>query len=230
MVTLVREVADTVDLVSRTIQNARQIAAAFKDARGYLTKRYPGANADLAGLLTEMRLTLVGLAKVSDVITGFQFTVSGAGRDLEPARFNNLVIERKHLLSELRNSISRLKGSSGKMNDYATALTEHSGRPAWQLFDVMGLSDQRAAELGQQFNDLYVVDGRIIELIETLMNASGEALQAVSDALGPPGAADPENVASAAKVLGEYAVEFRRLEDACTDLSSELENQVNVLA
>jgi len=130
MVTLVREVADTVDLVSRTIQNARQIAAAFKDARGYLTKRYPGANADLAGLLTEMRLTLVGLAKVSDVITGFQFTVSGAGRDLEPARFNNLVIERKHLLSELRNSISSLKGSSGKMNDYATALTEHSGRPA----------------------------------------------------------------------------------------------------
>src|SRR5262249_21384966 len=153
-------------------------------------------------LLSEMRQTIIGLAKVSDVITEFQFTISGSGRDLEPARFNNMVIERKHRIIELRESISRLKGSSGKMREYATKLAGREGRPYWELFDVMGLARKRAVGLGQKFNDLYVIDERIVELFETLMNAARVALQEVSNALGPPGAADPTNVDAAARVLG----------------------------
>jgi hypothetical protein len=226
---LVGEVTDTVELVAKTIENARQIFAAFKDARAYLRRRYKDAESDLKGLLTEMRKTLVGLAKVSDVVTDFRFSIAGSGRDLEPARFNNMVIERKHRLSELRDSISDLKGSSGKMREYATDLTAHNNRPFWELFDIMGLSQQRALDLGSKFNDLYVVDERIVELIEKLMAAARTALQEVSDTLGPPGSADPGNVTSAAQVLGEYAVEFRRLEQACNDLSEQLEDEINSL-
>jgi hypothetical protein len=93
--TIVREVADAIELVAKTIQNGRQIIAALHDAQAFLSSRYPSANEDLAGLLTEMRKTLLGLARVSDVVTDFRFTVSGPARDLEPARFNDLMIERK---------------------------------------------------------------------------------------------------------------------------------------
>jgi hypothetical protein len=226
---LIREVTDAVELVAKTIENTRQIAAAFKDAHTYLIKRFPTAQPDLAGLLSEMRQTIIGLAQVSDVITEFQFTTSGPGRDWEPVRFNNMIIERKHRIFELRDSISRLKGSSGKMQEYATKLTGREGRPYWELFDVMGLARERAMDLGQKFNDLYVVDERIVELFQTLMNAAREALQEVSNALGPPGAADPGNVDAAARVLGQYSGEFKRLEEACDDLSRELESQIKTL-
>ena len=226
---LIREVTDAVELVAKTIENTRQIVSAFKDANAYLIKRFPEAKPDLAGLLSEMRQTTIGLAKVSDVITEFQFTISGSGRDREPARFNNMVIERKHRIFELRDSISRLRGSSGKMREYATKLAGREGRPYWELFDVMGLAKQRAADIGQKFNDLYVIDQRIVELFQTLMNAARDALQEVSNALGPPGSADPGNVDAAASVLGQYAGEFRRLEEACDELSRQLENQISTL-
>jgi hypothetical protein len=198
--TIVREVSDAMDLVARTIENGRQIVAALHDARAYLGNRYPKANEDLAGLLTEMRKTLLGLARVSDVVTDFRFTISGPARDLEPARFNNPVIDRKSRLVEFDQSISALKGSSGRMRSYAEALTKGSGRSFWELFDITGLSAQRAADVGAKFNDLYVVDERIVDLFQTLLKAAKTALRDVADALGPPGSAARANVSAAARV------------------------------
>ena len=228
--TIVREVADAIELVAKTIQNGRQIIAALHDAQAFLSSRYPSANEDLAGLLTEMRKTLLGLARVSDVVTDFRFTVSGPARDLEPARFNDLMIERKSRLVEFDQSISALKGSSGRIRDYATALTKDSGRSFWELFDITGLRNQRAAEVGAKFNDLYVVDERIVDLFQTLLEAARTALREVADVLGPPGSADPENVADAARLLGEYAVGFRDVERDAQDLARELEDEILLLS
>lgn len=227
--TIVREVSDAMELVAKTIDNGRQIVAALHDARAYLRKRYPDAREDLAGLLAEMRKTLLGLAKVSDVVTDFRFTISGSARDLEPARFNQMVIDRKSRLEEFSQSISALRGSSGRMRDYATALTSGTGRSFWELFDGMGLSQLRAMDVGAKFNDLYVVDERIVDLFEMLLNAAKTALDDVSHALGPPGTADPANVPVAARVLGEYTVEFRRAEQGAHDLARQLDDEISAL-
>jgi hypothetical protein len=228
--TVVREVVDAMDLVAKTIENGRQIVAALHDAGAYLQKRYPRAQDDLAGLLAEMRKTLLGLARVSDVVTDFRFTVTGVGRDLEPARFNSMVIDRKARLAEFDQSINALRGSSGRVREYAKALTAGSGRSFWELFDITGLSQQRASDVGAKFNDLYVVDERIVDLFETLLTAAAAALREVADALGPLGSADPANVSAAARVLGEYAVEFRHVEQGAQDLARQLEDEILALS
>lgn len=228
--TIVREVADAMELVAKTIENGRQIVAALHDARAYLRNRYPSSHEDLAGLLTEMRKTLLGLARVSDVVTDFRFTISGPARDLEPARFNSLVIDRKSRLVEFDQSISVLKGSSGRMRTYAEALTKGSGRSFWELFDITGLGRQRAADVGEKFNDLYVVDERIVDLFQTLLKAAKTALRDVADVLGPPGSAEPANVSDAARLLGEYADEFRRVEQGAQDLARDLGDEILALS
>jgi hypothetical protein len=101
--TIVKEVADVIEMVGKMIKGTRDIVDAFKDAGAYLRRSYPEVPQDLSGLLTEMRKTLVGLAEVTDVITDFQFTVDGEGVDHQPARFNDMVIDRKHRLVQLGN-------------------------------------------------------------------------------------------------------------------------------
>ncbi|MDQ3765399.1 MAG: hypothetical protein M3460_29245 [Actinomycetota bacterium] len=223
---LVGDVTDIIKLVGETIKNTREIVAALKDASSYLRKRYSEAPKDLAGLLTEMHQTLVGLAQVTDVITAFQFTREGTQVDREPARFNNRVISRKHRLEQLRNSISSLKGSSGKMKLYADALAGTEGKPGWQLFDILGLGKTQTEKLGHQFNDLYVVDDRMVWMLNELIKATETALRDVSDALGPPGSAYPKNVPVAAALLEDYVKQFRELEDAINDVRQQLEDAI----
>ena len=78
-----------------------------------------------------------------------------------------------------------------------------------------------------QFNNLYLVDVQIVELFRGLLDAARVALEDVSGALGPPGAALPENVSAAATLLGEYATEFLALERSCRTLSRQLEDDIN---
>ncbi|HET6685387.1 MAG TPA: hypothetical protein VFH02_02555 [Jiangellaceae bacterium] len=116
------------------------------------------------------------------------------------------------------------------MRNYAEALTKSSGRSFWELFDITGLSKQRGADVGAKFNDLYVVDERIVDLFQTLLKAAKTALRDVADTLGSPGSAEPANVSAAARVLGEYADEFRQVEQSAQDLARELEDEILALS
>jgi hypothetical protein len=136
---------------------------------------------------------------------------------------------RKSRLEEFDQSINALKGSSGKMRNYADALTKGAGRRFWEPFDITGLSKKRAKEVGQKFNDLYVVDEHIVDLFHTLLTAAKTAMRDVQDTLGPPGAADPANVSAAARKLGEYAEMFRPIEQDAQHLASELEVEISAL-
>jgi hypothetical protein len=226
--TIVREVVDTMAIVAKTLKDSREIIAALHDASAYLRNRYPRANKDLVGLLKEMHKILIGLARVSDVVTDFRFTVSGPARDKEPARFNDLVVKRRTRLEKLDQSIYKLKGSSDKMRKYSDALTKGSGRPFWELFDITGLSKKRAKAVGAEFNRLWVVDKHIVDLFHDLLNAADTALRDVQNTLGPPGSAKPENVSAAARKLGEYADKFQRVEEA-KDRARELQDEISAL-
>jgi hypothetical protein len=66
--------------------------------------------------------------------------------------------------------------------------------------------------------------------LQTLLDAAKAALNDVTDTLGPPGSASPQNVSAAARVLGEYAVEFRRVEQQAQDLARDIEDEIVVLS
>jgi hypothetical protein len=77
-VTVVREVADALKMLTDVINNTRDIIDAVNDGRKYLASKYPDARGDLAKLLDQMEITVVGLADVTKILTGFQFTVEVA--------------------------------------------------------------------------------------------------------------------------------------------------------
>jgi hypothetical protein len=221
--TIVKEVADAIELAAKAIEGTHKIVVALHDARSYLRQRYPGSEAALQGLLQEIRSTLLGLARVSDVVTDFRFTVAGAAQDFEPVRFNTMVIDRKSRLAEMSVAIEKLKGSSAKTRDYAEALASRGGRKYWELFDFLGRGAAHEQQLSAQFNDLWVIDGRIVAFLEQLLAAARTALDEVQRALGASGTADPANVPFAAQVLGEYADAFRPIETQCTELAEQLQ-------
>jgi hypothetical protein len=111
------------------------------------------------------------------------------------------------------------------MWDYAVALDPAQGEPFWQLPEIMG-HERRIHELGNQFNNLYLGDDRMVEMLRKLMGATDTALREVSDALGPAGSASPRNVPRAAALLGEYGNEFRKLERKIKDTSEQIEDAV----
>jgi hypothetical protein len=227
---VVRDVLDALDLAARTIASTKQVIAAVNDGRRYLEQYHPAAKPDLAAMLNEMRLTVRGLAKVSKVVTHFQFTVAGAATDLEPVRFNNYVIESKEDLQELEDHISDLKGSCTKIEEHLQALNQRGGG-RWN--DWVGLlgerKEARRIELTQALQDAYTIDESMIYVIRTLTDAARTTLEDVSKALGSATSALPENVPAAAELLRERAEGFRRVERECIDYAAQLRQHVDAL-
>src|SRR5438552_2258022 len=126
---IVREVADALELVADAIRNTREIVKAVTDGREFLKRYHPEARKDLTLLLEEVGRSLTGLVQVSKVVTAFQFTVAGAGRDLEPSRFNNYVIQSRADLQELRAHIVELRARCSRVNEYLNRLDARAGEP-----------------------------------------------------------------------------------------------------
>jgi hypothetical protein len=228
--TIVKEVIEAIDVVATAIDNTRKIVSALNDASDYLRKSYPDSVKHLEGLFEEIRTTLVGLAQVSDVVTEFRFSTAGADLDRQPARFNDFVISRKERIAAMKNSIETLKGSSAETARQADAIAAWGGRRYWQLFDFLGRGAALEAQLAIQFNDLWAVDGRIVEMFTKLVNAAQTALDETSEALGPSGTADPSNVPKAAAILGEYAREFKKVEAQCIELAAKITSDIRQLS
>jgi len=181
-------------------------------------------------MLDEIRKTLRGLAKVSRVVTHFQFSVAGAARDLEPVRFNNYVISSKEEMQELRDSLSDLKGSCDRVREHRDALNQQAGGDSWGWIGLLGEKrEARRQELAIQLDDAYAIDQHIIDNFNILMGAATAALREVSASLGSQTEADPANVPKAARLLRDYAAAFEPLEDECIELAAELRQLIDAL-
>jgi hypothetical protein len=227
---VVRDVAEAIRLVGQAIDHTRTIVEAVNDGRKYLEKFHPDAKKDLTALLNEMSKTLEGLAEVAGVITGFQFTAEGPGRELEPARFNRYVVQKEQKAKRLRAHRGDLKGSCEKIRRHRQALDDRAGEPwsGWAL--VLGEKrKQRRAKLSSDLNQLYADDQQIIFLIENLMRAADLALDDVRAALGSRTKAYPENVPRAADVLEEHATRFKPIHDECSDLAADLRQTIKLM-
>ena len=227
--TIVREVADALKLAGEVVNNTRTIVQAVSDGQKYLARYHPDAKADLSSLLEEVQRSISGLAQVSRVVTGFQFTVSGAGRDLEPRVFNNYVVASKVELQEARDRGKALRASCTKVREHRDALNDKAGGGWWDWAGLLGEKrEERRQELASTLDTVYSADLDIVYYIEQMIEGVEIALREVSKALATDasGGARPENVPKAQAVLAEYASRFETVDRDSRDLVGEIHTQI----
>ncbi len=100
--TVVKEISDVVGLIKDSLETTRDIMKAMQDGSAYLQRYHPEARKDLTELLTEMRVTLLGLYSATGIITDFEFTIDGSDVDRQPSRFNDEVIRTRQRINESR--------------------------------------------------------------------------------------------------------------------------------
>jgi hypothetical protein len=147
---LVREVADLVKLLGDVVKSTCEIINAVNDGREYLKRYYPDAQEDLTNLLQQMQRAIVGLAKVTKVISRFRFSVVGdsvdrttADRDLK--RFNDYVIAQDEEVSSLRGTICDLKADCEKVRKLRDKLdAQTKTRAHGTMFGLLGSRGTKA--------------------------------------------------------------------------------------
>jgi len=209
--TAIAEVRDAVAAIAQLVDQTRTVLDALADGRAFLQKNHPDARGDLADLLEQMRVTVVGLHSASRIVTDFDFTVDGSDRDRQPARFNEHLMRFTERVASLDEDVSRLKGSCTRVLKLSEALDARANeRPWWALLgDRAG---QRAAELASTLYELYGIDGDMADLARRVLEASEASLREVRSVLragADTNAATVNQIDRAAAVLHEQADELR---------------------
>jgi hypothetical protein len=230
--TVVKEVADTVQLLSDIVQNTRDLLQAVNDGRKFLAREHPEASDDFAALLKQMEITVVGLAEVTKVITAFRFEVESPAKQSEGVRFNRYVINQKATIALLRSNIRQLKGRCDRVRALRDALNARAEPSTWDsMFGLLGKKVQaRSSELGATLSSFYADDQRMIEAIEQVLEVAENAIADVEAALGPAGMSYASNVPAAAALLQIYSDAFRESERGLQRLADDLTDTANRLA
>jgi hypothetical protein len=229
---LVNEIADLVHALSGLVKDTRDLAEALRDGRKYLERHHPEAKAALRDLLIQMRITVVGLATVTAVITEFKFTMGDEIAAAEVSRFNDYVLGRKTEVAMLRGNTSDLKGSCNRVREARDKLNGAAGTP-WDfaaLFTLLSTQRKiREQELASTLSNIYADDQSMIGLVTRLLDMADAALAEAVAALGPPGYAYPSQVGAAAATLGIYAAAFRQTEGELVALTGRLDKAITIL-
>lgn len=233
----VRDVADVIKLLGDVVKSTREIVKAVNDGKDYLKTRFPDAQNDLVGLLTQMRQTIIGLAEVTKVISAFRFVCEGENVDRdtasgELARFNNYIIAQKVHIEKLKNNIGRLKAKCDKVKELRNKLDARTKTREWgSMFGLLGTkAKKRSLELHGTLSNFYADDQRMIDHITAMLDLAEHAIEDVNNSLGPPGIANPYNVPAAAALLGFYAKLFEAPKAELNKLASDLEAAKAALA
>lgn len=186
---IVREVQDAIAAVANSIDQIRTIAQVVKNGRDYLKTKHPEVAKNLAVMCVEMQKSSHALASASAIVTDFSFVL---GPDLasEAARFNKRLIDHKTEAETVEQRIDAMRG-------HCTVIKEHADAIA-AAADSGGLRSSVAAALGlhspdkeRQFADalegIYNEEMAYHEGVYAMAHAIRATLQAVRDALGPPG-------------------------------------------
>jgi hypothetical protein len=85
------DVADALDILTKSIGNIQKLAASVKSGVNYIRQAHPDARSDLIAMNQEMVNTIDALAVASSVVTRFGFTVEGEDVGKQPSRFKSLL-------------------------------------------------------------------------------------------------------------------------------------------
>lgn len=234
---VISEIASVIKELSDVVKNTREIVNAVNDGRKFLASRHPEAQKDFSKLLGQMRLTIVGLYKVTKVISKFRFVSTGKTDDLETAnrelaRFNDYVVKQQEDIAKLENNISKLKANCGKVAILRDKLDAKTKTRSWgSMFGLLGKkAEQRSIELHGTLSNFYADDQRMIDLISQTFELAKDGIKEVENALGPPGMASPYNIPTAAETLGLYAVLFDKPQQELNRLAETLRDAKEALS
>jgi len=211
--TIVKEVIDGLEAIANAIKNVKEIGAAVKEGRDYLAKNHPEAKADMALMVAELRKSMELVADASAVLTRFQFALSSDVRGRELVRFNEYFIHHNAQAEFLRSHLDDLRGHCAKIREHAAKIEKAATVAGFaRIFAMLGLmSPQREADLAEKLDKLAYEDFNVANSAKRMLDCVQSALRHVQSALGVGGML-PENVPSAAALLGEYARAFEPLE------------------
>jgi hypothetical protein len=220
---LVNEVADALKLVADGINNIRTIVQAARDAPKYLSRHYPNAADELAGLLGELAKLVQLQAEASSVVTHFDFTVTGTDIDRQPSRFNDYLLEHKAVAEKYRIQLDQTRTHCSEIGRHLFRLKAATNKHG--LRDIFGLwkAPQNAAhDAVRLLEEVYSNDAIVLEEFQSMADAVDNAITDVRNALGGPGQVLVENVPRAAGVLGGYAKQFAPVESEANFLAQQL--------
>lgn len=229
---VVREMADALQLLKEVVSNTRDLVDATKQGRQVLRSKFPEAEPQFEELLTQMRKTVAGLAEVTSIVSRFKFTVEGTAVDSEAVRFNDYVIGQAGKLADLRSHMADLKGSSGRIRDLRDDLNRLAAKSDWwsPMFMLLGVSRREEAErLAGQLSNFYADDERMLGAIESMLHVAETAIEEVNEALGGRGAAYPHLVPVAAGVLRIYADTFAQSQTELDRLAASMTEVITSL-
>lgn len=232
-----RDVADVIKLLGDVVKSTREIVEAVNDGKEYLKTRFPDAQDDLVSLLVQMRRTIVGLAEVTKVISGFRFVYDGVSvnrdtADRELARFNKYIIAQKVSVENLQTNIGNLKANCEKVRILRDKLDARTKTRVWgSMFGLLGAkAKKRSLELHGVVSNFYADDQRMIDHITATLALAERAIEDVNNSLGPAGTMNPYNLPSAAALLGMYATLFQAPNVELHRLAEDLEAAKHALA
>lgn len=229
---LVAEVADALSMLSRIVRDTRDIVDAVNDGRAFLKAKSPDAIPSLTALLEQMQVTVVGLAEVTKLVSGFRFNAAVSMSDAETVRFNDYVVARAALVAELRGQIKNLKGSSTKVRLLRDDLDRRAGeKNMTSLFGLLGgKARERSLELSNILSQFYGADEEMINAIKDMLKLANGAIADVTAALGKKDdMLYGMYVPRAASRLKFYAKTFQQSQEELDQLVDDLDAQIRAL-
>lgn len=227
---IVGETLDALGAVSEAIGNVRTIAQAVRDGRDYLKTTHPEVAGDLAAMCEEMRKTALALATASSIVTHFRFVV-GDDPSGEATRFNEHFLSHKTQAERVRQHLNAMRGHCTEIRGHADAIRQGAeARGLRSLFSFLGLhSEAREDALAEALQRIYDEEMDYHQNVAAMEAAIGLSLRAVQDAMGPPGMIDPARIPDAARVLGEHAEAFARIETDANFSALDLQDSIDRL-
>ena len=226
--TIIKEVTDGLETVTKTIENIKKIRKAVMEGKDYIQTKHPDVKNDLGLLLDEFRKTMNGVAKASAVLTNFRFAISTDLGSSELRAFNDYFITHKSQAKYLEDHLEDLRGHCSIIRQHAERIAGSATVSGFSgLFRMLGLnSPQRELELATMLDRLAYEDFADANSLEIMVNCLNLALNDVQNALGDRGAMYPKNVPMAAALLAEYAERFETLEKSAGNAEDEIRKAI----
>jgi hypothetical protein len=178
----------------------------------------------------EMRKSSQALASASSIITHFRFVI-GDRPSAEGSRFNEHLISHKTEAERLRQLLDSMRGHCRVIRDHAEKVRMNAEvKGLKSVFAVLGLhSQKREEELSHALQKIYDEEMQYHQNVNSMVDAINRSLKSIQDALGPPGQIDPGKIPEAARVLGEHAEAFSKIEANCNFNVLELQTSIDQL-
>lgn len=221
---ILKEITDSIVIVSDAIKNIKEIHAAIKQGTKYFEKQHPEIKKDVIAMCSELQKTCNGIAIASSVITHFRFNSSPAAIDNEPTRFNDYFIKYKSDKNEAEILIRSLKGHCSIIKQHADTISQGNSKSFWSFFGLQ--SEAREKKLANLLQQIYDDERDFHSIVYHMAHSMNAAINDVTKTLEESNMMTSKKVPDAANKLSEYSKIFLELELLARNTRDNLEKTI----